>query len=61
MTGQWGKTVIEMGDRFGKSFTIWEEAKERMGKAGFLDVVEVENKRPMNGWPTDKKMKDVGR
>jgi SAM-dependent methyltransferase len=57
----WGKTVIEMGDRFGKTFTIWEEAKERMERAGFVDIVEVEYKWPINGWSQDKKMKNIGR
>ena len=48
----WGKTVIEMGERFGKSFTIWEESKQRLEKAGFIDVVEKKYKWPMNGWPS---------
>jgi len=45
----WGKTVIEMGEKFGKSFEIWEQSKERLEKAGFVDVVEVRYKWPMNG------------
>lgn len=57
----WGSTVIEMGEKFGKSFTIWNEAKERMEQAGFVDVVEYTYKWPMNGWSTDKKEKDIGR
>jgi len=48
----WGKTVVEMGERFGKSFTIWEESRERMERAGFVDVVEKRYKWPMNGWPS---------
>lgn len=48
----WGKTVIEMGEKFGKSFEIWEQSKERMEKAGFLDVIETRYKWPMNGWPS---------
>ncbi len=49
----WGKTVLEMGQKFGgKSFTIWEESKARMEKAGFVDVVETRYKWPMNGWPS---------
>jgi Methyltransferase domain len=48
----WGKTVVEMGERFGKSFTIWEESKERLEKAGFVDVVEKKYKWPMNSWPS---------
>jgi SAM-dependent methyltransferase len=58
---EWGKVVIEMGHKFGKSFTIWEESAERMRRAGFVDVVEVHYKWPMNGWPKDEKMKNIGR
>ncbi|KAK7191661.1 phosphoethanolamine N-methyltransferase (TAM domain methyltransferase) [Paraphaeosphaeria sporulosa] len=57
----WGKTVVGLSEKWGKSFTIWEEAKERLEKAGFVDVTEVTYKWPMNGWPTDRKMKDIGR
>ncbi|KAH4169211.1 hypothetical protein HBI52_000930 [Parastagonospora nodorum] len=57
----WGKVVIEMGQKFGKSFTIWEENAERMRNAGFVDVVEVHYKWPMNGWPKDEKLKNIGR
>ncbi|EAT87924.2 hypothetical protein SNOG_04164 [Parastagonospora nodorum SN15] len=56
-----GKVVIEMGQKFGKSFTIWEENAERMRNAGFVDVVEVHYKWPMNGWPKDEKLKNIGR
>jgi len=57
----WGKVVIKMGQRFGKSFTIWEENAERMRNVGFVDVVEVHYKWPMNGWPKDEKLKNIGR
>lgn len=57
----WGKTVVEMGQIFGKSFTIWSESRERMEKAGFVDIVVVPYKWPMNGWPEDKKQKNIGR
>ncbi|KAF2806714.1 S-adenosyl-L-methionine-dependent methyltransferase [Mytilinidion resinicola] len=56
----WGNTVIEMGERFGKSFTIWNEAKERLERAGFVDVVEVRYKWPMNGWSRDERLKRIG-
>jgi len=58
----WGQTVIALGEKFGKSFAIWDEARERLERAGFVDVVEVEYKWPMNGWPAkDRKAKDIGR
>jgi hypothetical protein len=57
----WGKTVVEMGERNGKSFTIWEEAKERLERAGFVDVVEVKYTWPINGWHPDPRLKEIGR
>lgn len=49
---KWGKTVLECGEKFGKSFSIWEESKDLMEKAGFVDVQEIRYKWPMNGWPS---------
>lgn len=57
----WGNTVIEMGAKFGKSFSIWEEAKGRLERAGFEEVVEVQYKWPMNGWSQDPKMRELGK
>lgn len=57
----WGQVVVEMGDRFGKTFTIWEESAERIKQAGFVDVTVMEYKWPMNGWPKDKDLKNIGR
>lgn len=45
----WGQTVIESGLHFGKSFTIWRESAERLKRAGFEDVVEIDYQWPMNG------------
>lgn len=58
---EWGETVIEMGEKFGKSFTIWEESEERMRKAGFVDVTVMKYQWPLNGWPKSKKLKELGR
>lgn len=73
----WGKTVVQSGIKFGKTFTIWRESAERLKRAGFVDVVEVEYKWPMNGyvsfpverefttdcysWSSDPKMHELGR
>jgi len=57
----WGQTVIEMGDKVGKTFGIWKQARQKMLEAGFVDVVEVYYKWPINGWPRDPKMKELGR
>lgn len=45
----WGQTVVEAGNTFGKSFTIWKESKVRLKRAGFVDIVEESYKWPMNG------------
>jgi len=58
---EWGKTVIKCGEKVGKSFRIWKEAKGYMERAGFVDVTEVYYKWPINGWPTDPRMREIGR
>ncbi|KAF2099340.1 S-adenosyl-L-methionine-dependent methyltransferase [Rhizodiscina lignyota] len=57
----WGRTVIEMGGRFGKTFNIWQESREKMEQAGFVEVTEIRYKWPMNGWSSDAKMREIGR
>lgn len=57
----WGKTVVEMGARFGKTFNIWKEAREKVEKAAFVEVTEVTYKWPMNGWREDPKLRELGR
>lgn len=57
----WGKVVLEMGQKFGRSFSIWQEAKDRMLKAGFTEVTEVTYRWPMNGWSKDPRMREIGR
>jgi len=58
---KWGQTIAEMGERWGKPFTIYKYMKEKMEKAGFVDVVETKMKWPMTPWSKDPKMKEIGR
>jgi len=58
---EWGRTVVASGEKAGKSFRIWEEAKGYMERAGFVDVTEVRYKWPMNGWSLDPKMREIGK
>ncbi|KAL4803137.1 S-adenosyl-L-methionine-dependent methyltransferase [Aspergillus unguis] len=57
----WGRTVVESGELFGKTFEIWRESKDRLLRAGFVDVVEHTYKWPMNGWSSDEKLHELGR
>lgn len=50
----WGSTVVDLGEKFGKSFNIWKESKAGIENAGFEGVVETRYKWPMNGWPSPK-------
>jgi hypothetical protein len=47
---EWGRVVVESGERSGKTFTIWQESAERLKRGGFVDVVEERFKWPMNGY-----------
>ncbi|KAL4919272.1 S-adenosyl-L-methionine-dependent methyltransferase [Aspergillus aurantiobrunneus] len=58
---EWGRIVVESGERFGKTFRIWEESAPRLKRAGFVDVTETAFKWPMNGWSLDPKLHELGR
>ncbi|KAL9599941.1 MAG: hypothetical protein Q9219_003503 [cf. Caloplaca sp. 3 TL-2023] len=57
----WGDTVLSVGETWGKGFDAWELLKERMERAGFVDVVQVPMKWPIGPWMEDKHMKELGR
>lgn len=44
----WGETVLQAGQKFGKTFTVWEESADRLRNLGFEEVVEHRYKWPMN-------------
>ncbi|KAJ5081276.1 S-adenosyl-L-methionine-dependent methyltransferase [Penicillium alfredii] len=57
----WGETVLQAGQRFGKSFSIWQESAERLRTTGFEEVEEHRYQWPMNGWSDDRKLHELGR
>lgn len=56
----WGNTVLSVGETWGKGFNAWENLKERMEAAGFVDVVQVPMKWPIGPWMQDDHMKQLG-
>jgi hypothetical protein len=58
---QYGKIMNELGRKLGNEFDIWNQVKEGMVRAGFVDVVETRTKWPMGSWSSDPKMKELGR
>lgn len=57
---EWGRISLEAGEAFGKSLRIVDEARDRMIKAGFVDVVERRYKIPIGGWASDPRLKQLG-
>lgn len=56
----WGQTIEDLSEIWGKSFNIWKESKALLEKAGFVDIVEKRFKWPMNDWPNDPALKQLG-
>ncbi|KAI4943965.1 hypothetical protein J4E91_009113 [Alternaria rosae] len=58
---QWSDLFHEASERFGKSFyEVWN-LSTYIRNAGFKDVEERVYKVPVNGWPADPHMKELGR
>ena len=58
---RWSKVFLEAGEKMGRTFRIFNYAKEYISNAGFIDVKETKYKIPIGGWSSDPKMKQVGR
>lgn len=57
---KWGEVSLEAGDKFGKSLRTVDEARPRMIRAGFEDVMEYRFKCPIGPWPRDQRLKEIG-
>ncbi|KAL1968075.1 hypothetical protein VTN77DRAFT_2205 [Rasamsonia byssochlamydoides] len=55
------KNLHDAAERFGKSLTTIATWKERMIKAGFVDVKSEIYKVPIGMWPKDPKLKEIGK
>jgi SAM-dependent methyltransferase len=58
---KWTGAIAEVAAKTGKSFSVYKEIKDRMINAGFVNVVEVPSKWPLNDWPDDPRLKMLGR
>lgn len=45
----------------GRPVDVAENVREAYERAGFVDVQERVFKMPMNGWPKDERLKEIGR
>ncbi|KAG4277631.1 hypothetical protein FPRO04_07408 [Fusarium proliferatum] len=60
---QWGRIFVEASKKIGNSFTVVDDKVQRpaLEEAGFVDIHEWEFKCPLNPWPADPKLKEIGR
>ncbi|RDW65158.1 hypothetical protein BP5796_09850 [Coleophoma crateriformis] len=57
---KYGELLLEGSLKVGVGLDVALTTKKMMEEAGFVDVVEVIYKWPMNKWPANKKMKEIG-
>ncbi|CVK98103.1 related to TAM domain methyltransferase [Fusarium mangiferae] len=59
---QWGGIFIKAAETVGRSFTVIEDGtqKSAMEAAGFQDIQEWNFKCPLNRWPKDPALKEIG-
>jgi hypothetical protein len=52
--------MLEASLKLGLPLNSAKTVKQVIEEAGYVDVVEVIYKWPMNRWPRDEKMKEIG-
>ncbi|KAJ9148894.1 Methyltransferase [Pleurostoma richardsiae] len=57
---RWSDLMVEAGERSGFSLTTCGKAAETMQATGFVDIVRIPFKWPINRWPKEQKWKHVG-
>jgi hypothetical protein len=57
---KWGGLLLEASIKLGIPLNSALTVKKIMEETGYVDVVEVIYQWPMNKWPADKRMKEIG-
>ncbi|KAJ0297736.1 hypothetical protein Brms1b_013531, partial [Colletotrichum noveboracense] len=57
---KWTKLIIEATDKAGRSATVPRRFEQLIKDAGFVDVELRRAKWPINGWPKNEKLKEMG-
>lgn len=58
---RWSDLMVEAGEKSGFLLTTCEGAGDMMHEAGFVDIVRIPYKWPINEWPREPKWKEVGK
>lgn len=57
---EWGRLLVDMGNKFGKSLRACDSMEGDVQHAGFKNVVKKVFQCPINSWPKDPHLKDIG-
>ncbi|KAL3425366.1 methyltransferase [Phlyctema vagabunda] len=57
---QWSEILLEASNTLGFKLDTCGKAKEMMSDVGFVDIIEVPFRWPMNRWPKQRKYKELG-
>ncbi|KAH6886892.1 S-adenosyl-L-methionine-dependent methyltransferase [Thelonectria olida] len=57
---KWSNLMNEAATKMGSALDSGLRYKDQLVEAGFVNVVETPYKWPMNSWPRDKKIKELG-
>jgi hypothetical protein len=57
---KWGAFFLESSIKLGVPLDSALTLKKNMEEVGYVDVVQVIHEWPMNKWPADKRMKEIG-
>ncbi|KAF9871074.1 methyltransferase domain-containing protein [Colletotrichum karsti] len=58
---QWQELMVEAGEKIGRSIESPAKYTDAMKEAGFVDITVKKYVWPLNSWPKDKKLKEIGR
>ncbi|CZR49937.1 uncharacterized protein FPRO_16142 [Fusarium proliferatum ET1] len=57
---RWSTLMTDAAKKIGRSITVAPEFKSMLKDAGFIDIVEIKKRIPMNRWPKDSRYRELG-
>ncbi|KAG4282237.1 hypothetical protein FPRO04_13358 [Fusarium proliferatum] len=57
---RWSELMVNAANKIGRSITVASKFKSMLEDVGFIDIVEIKKRIPMNRWPKDPRYKELG-
>ncbi|KAL7763959.1 hypothetical protein ACKLNR_005104 [Fusarium oxysporum f. sp. zingiberi] len=57
---KWSELMLNAANKIGRPITVASKFKSMLEDAGFIDIVEIKKRIPMNRWPKDPRYKELG-